>query len=161
MGQLKGCTQRIDRRTAPGWWGAWLLLALAGMAGCASHPVETPDQRLQRQAAESARQVRHDLKDAGKEARLAMHQAGRDTRDIVAGARQGWREGAPGAGSASSTLDVNHATLAELERLPGVHAAAAHRIMAERPFHHADDLRKRGILTHAEYDRIADRIAAK
>ncbi len=148
----------VNRQTVSGWLGGCLLFALAGMAGCTSHPVETPDQRLQRQAADSARQVRHDLKDAGKEARLAVHQAGRDTRDIVAGARQGWREGAP---ESSSMLDVNHASLAELERLPGVHLTTARRIVAQRPFDHAEDIEKRGIVTHAEYERIAPRITAK
>ena len=161
MGQWKDCSRRVSRRAALGLLGACSLLALASTIGCTSRPPQSPDERLREQAAESARQVHHDLNDAGKEARTAMHQAGRETRDIVAGARQGWGEGGHGAGSSSSPLDVNHASIAELERLPGVRASAARRIVAERPFDSAKDVETRGIVTHAEYARIAPEIVAK
>ena len=163
MGLWKHRKNRMRRASllvAGGLLG-WSLLSLTA---CTTRPAQTPDERLQHQAAENAKQVRHDLKDAGVEARHALRQAGRDTKDIVAGARQGWREGAPaprsGATGASMVVDVNHASVAELERLPGVHAAAARRIVARRPFHHANELEKQGIVSHAEYERIASQLTA-
>ncbi len=132
------------------------------LAGCRTHPAETPDQRLQRQAAEDAQQVHHDVKQAGREAQHALVEARRETKDIVAGARQGWAQGAARDGSlVPSRVDINHASAAELEALPGVHAVAARRIVNERPYRNTSELESRGLLSHAEYGRIESRLSAK
>lgn len=136
------------------------LLAFALLAGCARHPAESPDERLRRQAAEDAKQVHHDLQAAGVEAQQALANAGRETRDIVAGAREGWKEGAPGGKPHPGAVDVNHASAAQLAALPGITPAAAKRIVSGRPYASPAELASRGLLTQAEYDRLQSRLAA-
>ncbi len=141
------------------------LIACALLAaGCTSRPAQTPDQRLQSQAAESARQVHHDVKNAGVEARHALVAARRETKDIVAGAREGWREGGAKDGPILGTharLDINHASPSQLAGLPGVHASTARRIAAGQPYTSTNELVKRGLVTPDEYARIRERIAAR
>lgn len=147
-----------------------LAVGLLCLSACRSRPVESPDQRLQRQAAEDAAQVHHDVKQAGREARQALTAAGRETRDIVAGARQGWREGAakdgPIVGSAGNSaehplLDINHASATELERLPGIDPETARRIVDARPYRRPADLERRGLVTRREYSRIASKLTSR
>ena len=141
-----------------------LLGMTVGFAsGCTVRPAQTPQERLQNQAAADARQVHHDLKDAGKEARQAIQEAGKSTKAIVAGARQGWAEG--GSKSASgrpsgSAIDINHAPLADLEHLPGITPVVAKRIVAGRPYDQPEDLRRKGVVSRAQYDRLAGSISA-
>ena len=148
-----------------------ILLAFAALlAGCTTPPAQTPDQRLQSQAAKDARQVHHDVKQAGVEAHHALVAARRETRDIVAGAREGWREGGAkdgpivGSGSGSgghARLDINRASASELAELPGVHASTARRIVAGQPYTSTGDLVKRGLVKPDEYARIRERIATR
>ncbi len=153
MEQWKGCTRRISVVAAAGF----LLLA-----GCTTRPAQTPDEKLQQQAAEDARQVHHDLKNAGQEAKEALLQARRETKDVISGAKQGWAEGnSKSPNIHGGKLDINHATIAELEGLPGIHAATAHRIAAKRPFGDPEDLKSRGILTDDEYSAISDDITTR
>ena len=153
MARLKACTRKLS----------WLAGALL-LTGCARHPAETPDERLRRQAAEDARQVHHDVKAAGQEARQALSAAGRETKDIVAGAREGWREGAAKDGPiapSAHAADINRASAAELTHLPGVSAATARRIVRGRPYADPHDLVQRGVLTENEFARVRDRITAR
>ena len=55
--------------------------------------------------------------------------------------------------SASGAVDVNHAGLAELERVSGIDAERAAAIVAGRPYRSKRELLSRGILTTAEYAR--------
>ncbi len=143
---------------------ASLLVLAAFLAGCTSRPAQTSDQRLQSQAAAGARQLHHDVKEAGVETRHALRSAGRETKDIVAGAREGWREGGTKDGpivGGHSRLDLNHASAAELARLPGIHAATARRIADGEPYSSTKALVERGLVSKIEYDRIRDRITAR
>jgi outer membrane murein-binding lipoprotein Lpp len=152
MAQRKVCTRKVSI----------VAMGVLLLAGCTTHPAESPDAKLTRQAAEGAQQLHHDVKQAGREAQHALVNARRETKDIVAGAREGWAQGAAKDGPiVRSSVDLNHASLAKLETLPGVHAATARRIVNERPYREAIELENRGILTHAEYKRIELRITAK
>jgi DNA uptake protein ComE-like DNA-binding protein len=55
-------------------------------------------------------------------------------------------------------LDVNQASAKELARLPGISAADAQRIVANRPYYQPEDILQRAVLTPAQYDRIRDRL---
>lgn len=130
------------------------------LTGCTTRPAQTPDERIKQQAAQSAQQMRHDMRDAGKETRRALAEAGRETRAAVAGAREGWKAGAP-THEARAAVDLNHASALELEALPGVHAATARRIVAGRPYRNVSELEKRGIVSRDEYARIEDRVSTE
>ncbi|HEX2469614.1 MAG TPA: ComEA family DNA-binding protein [Candidatus Limnocylindrales bacterium] len=74
--------------------------------------------------------------------------------------------GPSGAGGASGTgvaggglVDLNQATQAELEELPGVGPATAEKIMAAReeaPFAAVDELRSRGVLGEKTFEKLRD-----
>ncbi len=137
--------------------GALLLLG-----GCTVQPAPPSSEQIRQQAAQDAQEARHELKDAGRETQQAIEEARRETQAAVSGAREGWQAGAPGAtahgSSDSGTVDLNHASAAELETLPGVHAATAREIIAGRPYASASQLRRRGLVSRDEYARIAGRI---
>lgn len=68
--------------------------------------------------------------------------------------------GSPAGGAAAGGLvDLNHATQAELEKLPGVGPATAEKIMAAReeaPFVSVDELRSRGVLGEKTFEKLRD-----
>ena len=59
-----------------------------------------------------------------------------------------------------NTININHSSADDLRSLPGIDDAAAHRIIAHRPYGDSDDLVKRHIISRAEYDRISGKIDA-
>jgi DNA uptake protein ComE-like DNA-binding protein len=63
--------------------------------------------------------------------------------------------------TAAAPLDLNTATVAQLELLPGMGAAYAARIVKGRPYTSKLQLTQRGILPEAAYARIKDLIVAK
>ena len=144
---------------------AAFLVLVPALSGCTVRPAQSPDERLRNQAAEDAKQVHHDLRAAGTEAKHALVDARRETKDIVAGAREGWAESSgpkhDKSGDGTGTVDLNHASAAELEVLPGIEARTARRIEAARPYSNPDELWKHHLVTRAEFDRIADRLTAK
>jgi competence protein ComEA len=57
-------------------------------------------------------------------------------------------------------IDINHATLHELLKVPGITPTWAGRIVRFRPYHTKADLLDRGIVTMQVYDRIKDYVIA-
>jgi competence protein ComEA len=64
-----------------------------------------------------------------------------------------------GAASSGGLVDINNATQAELEELPGIGPATAEKIMAAReeaPFATVDELRSRGVLGEKTFEKLRD-----
>ncbi len=61
----------------------------------------------------------------------------------------------------AALIDLNSASKAQLQTLPGISAASAEKIIAGRPYKTTKDLVTKKILTTASYNRIAKRIVAK
>ena len=57
-------------------------------------------------------------------------------------------------------VDVNHATQAQLEALPGIGRAYAAKIIAGRPYAEKTQLRSRGILPEGTYQKVAPLVVA-
>jgi DNA uptake protein ComE-like DNA-binding protein len=57
-------------------------------------------------------------------------------------------------------VDINHATLAELSKVPGLTQSWANRIVRFRPYRTKLDLLDRGVLSGEVYDRIKDYVIA-
>jgi DNA uptake protein ComE-like DNA-binding protein len=115
--------------------GLFILGAgLAGLAGCTSNQNPNPDQIRQETA-------------------KATREAARDTKAAVQGVVDGLKKTAP--------VNINKASEADLETLPGIDAVRAHRIIANRPYAHSDELVKRDVITQAEYDRISSQVVTQ
>lgn len=57
-------------------------------------------------------------------------------------------------------IDINHASLAELLKVPGMTQSWAGRIIRFRPYRAKNDLLLRGVVSDAVYDRIKDYVIA-
>ena len=58
-------------------------------------------------------------------------------------------------------IDLNSASREQLMTLPGITEASADKIIEARPFKSKDELRSKGIVTKAEYDKLASHVTAK
>ncbi len=57
-------------------------------------------------------------------------------------------------------IDINHAGVEELLKVPGMTPSWAGRIVRFRPYHTKADLVERGVVTSQVYDRIKDYVIA-
>lgn len=62
--------------------------------------------------------------------------------------------------SPEARVDINHASLDELMKIPGMTGSWAGRVVRFRPYHAKNDLLNRGVLPSDVYDRIKDYIVA-
>ncbi len=66
----------------------------------------------------------------------------------------------PAVPPAEARVDINHASSAELMKVPGMTASWAGRIVRFRPYWTKQDLLDRGVVTSQVYDRIKDYVIA-
>lgn len=79
--------------------------------------------------------------------------AKRDAGAIARGVAEGLKRKGP--------LNINTASDADLQKLPGVTPQVASSIIAKRPYSATKDLVKKHAVTTAEYDRIKGQIVAE
>jgi competence protein ComEA len=66
-----------------------------------------------------------------------------------------------GAGAPSLLVDLNSASVSELEALPGVGPVHARAILAGRPYANKTQLRARQIIPPSLYEQVVDRVVAR
>ena len=110
---------------------ALLTCVLGGLAACTSS--QNPDE-IRRKTAEDTATLK------------------RDTKAVAEGIKEGLTN--------KNSIDLNHASKADLSSLPGVTDREADRIIAERPYANTHQLVTRHVLTDDEYGRIQDRVVA-
>ena len=65
------------------------------------------------------------------------------------------------AAAATSQLDINSATAAQLQQVPGIGEAYAAKIIAGRPYKAKDELMRKHVLPAGVYSKVKDRLIAK
>lgn len=83
----------------------------------------------------------------------ATAEAVRDAKAVTQGVVDGIKSG--------GTVNVNKASAAKLSSLPGIDDATAEKIIANRPYDEAYDMVKKHVITKAEYNQIAGKVAAR
>ncbi|MGC2583391.1 MAG: helix-hairpin-helix domain-containing protein, partial [Acidobacteriaceae bacterium] len=76
---------------------------------------------------------------------------------VAKGVRAGLHNGKNGG----DLVNVNTATRADLESLPGVTPTTARRIAENRPYDTPHDLVRKGVVSQGEYDQIAAQVATQ
>jgi DNA uptake protein ComE-like DNA-binding protein len=79
--------------------------------------------------------------------------AARDAKAVAQGVFDGLRAKGP--------LNINRASEAELESLPGIDPETAQKIIAGRPYASSAELLQRRIVTKTEFNQIASKIEAR
>ena len=134
-----------------------LCAAILWMVSCTASGKQESDQQIQRQAEQATQNAKVAAQKAAAQARIAAAHAERDANDIAKGVKAGLHDGK----TADGAIDVNSASRAELESLPGVTAATATRIEAHRPYDTPVDMVRKGVVSQSEYDRISGDIVAR
>ena len=152
-------------RTTEAWRRSWsyvlialaITIGIAWLAGCNSNGTPQSDQQLKDNAAKTTEQVKSGAQQAAADAKVAAANAERKVDDIAAGVKEGMHSDtkpSPGA------ININSATAAELEALPGISATRAQRIVDHRPYTSPHDLVAKGVVSEAEYGRISGKVVA-
>jgi DNA uptake protein ComE-like DNA-binding protein len=133
-------------------------LAAVPLAGC-DNRTKPSDEELRRQSAEATRQVQKGAKELAAESKVAAANAVDGVNAIAQGVKEGVNS--PKSADSGDRVDINSAATARIALLPGVSLTKAQDIVKSRPYDSPRELVRRGLLTQAEYARIADRITAK
>ena len=112
------------------------VFALVLLAGCTDSP--RSQEQVRRETAAATSTLKSDLK----------------------GAAEGIRDGLK-SDPAKKAVDVNSASRAEFEALPGFTPALANAVIAHRPYASPDELRKRQIVPKDVYKQNSSRLVAK
>jgi DNA uptake protein ComE-like DNA-binding protein len=134
-----------------------ICIALLWMTSCNARGKPESDQQIQRQAQEATENAKIAAQKAAAQARIAAAEAARDAHDVAKGVRAGLHDGKTDSGA----VDLNSASRAQLESLPGISGTTAQHIEAHRPYDTPHDLVRKGVVSQAEYERIVGEVVTR
>jgi DNA uptake protein ComE-like DNA-binding protein len=131
-----------------------LCAALLWVASCNANGSRESDRQIQQQAQQATERAKEAANKAAAEARVAAANAEHEANDVAAGVKAGLHNG-------KGSVDLNSASRADLETLPGVTTTTARRIEDNRPYDTPHDLVRKGVVSQAEYERIAGDVVTR
>ena len=87
----------------------------------------------------------------------ATHEAVTDAKAVAKGVADGLKQQKDSKGA----VDINKASAADLQTLPGIDAVHARKIIDGRPYDDPSDMVKKGVISGSEYDRIAGKVVTQ
>jgi DNA uptake protein ComE-like DNA-binding protein len=129
---------------------AALVISLLLVSGCSQQDTEKTKQ----QAAQATEKIKEGSKVAAVEIKKEVKEAGKQTKAIAEGVRQG-------LATPDAAVNVNSASTEKLQTLPGVDEEIANRIVKGRPYHTRDEVGTKGVVSPEEFNAIKDKIAVK
>jgi DNA uptake protein ComE-like DNA-binding protein len=134
-----------------------LVIALASSVGCDTSPEaqRERDEKTRDEVAKATAKAKPVIEEAGRKLDDAARSAAHDLKATAQGARDGWKNGP------HSLLNVNSASEADLESLPGISRADARRIIENRPYSSTHELVTKNAISSSDYEKIRDRVTAK
>ncbi|HEY2168051.1 MAG TPA: helix-hairpin-helix domain-containing protein [Candidatus Angelobacter sp.] len=129
---------------------AALALSLLLISACSNQDTEKTKQ----DAAKATEQIKEGSKVAAVELKKDAKEAAKQSKAIAAGVKQG-------LSAPDKPVNVNSATKAQLQTLPGIDEETAGRIIAGRPYHTTDEVGTKGAVSPDQFNAIKDRIAVK
>lgn len=119
---------------------------------------QAQDEQLQQQVADATQKVREEGKQLNQQAEEEAQRLKQQAKAIKEGVKEGWNRNDQGK---TVVIDVNSASEAQLDRLPGIGPSDARRIINGRPYNSPHDLLAKGILSGQQYEQVRDSITAK
>ncbi len=140
-----------------------LLLGLTILTGCTTKP---DDAKVQQKTAQATEEAKQDTKNLAANTKQALQTA----ENTVDAAADGVKQGIPAKTGPADTstgktpagkIDLNSATHDQLAALPGIDSPKADAIIAGRPYDTPRSVVAKGILTPAQFHRIAPEVATQ
>jgi hypothetical protein len=161
--RTKGTSKRAARRSNLALHVCFAAAAMAAIAGCGyfqsggsdAAAQKERDEKTREEVAKATENAKPALQEAGRKIGEAAKTAAEDAEAAAQGVREGWER------SGHSTVNVNSASVGDLETLPGVSGRDARRIVDHRPYNDKHDMVAKGVLTEQQYDRIRDIVTAR
>jgi len=129
--------------------GALAILSMLIFA-CSQQDTEKTKQ----QAAKAAAQIKEGSKVAAVELKKDLKEAAKQTKAAAEGVKEGMQ-------TPDRPVNVNSASLVQLQTLPDVDEETAARIIKGRPYHTRDEIGTRGVVSPDEFTAIKDKIVVR
>ena len=134
------------------------LLVVILVAGCNTKDAPS-DQQVRQQTAQATSDVKQGAKQAGQDVKDGAAVAKRTLDDVAAGVKDGLKSDS--STDSKAAVDINSATENQLTTLPGVGPSLADKIIQNRPYDHAHDLVKKGVMDQQTFDKASSRIVVR
>jgi len=119
---------------------------------CGCSQQDTAKTRLEAQQA--TEKLKQESKVAAVEIKKGAKEAAAQTKAAVQGVRDGLN-------TPDKPVNINSASQAELQTLPGVDEETANRIINGRPYHTRDEVGTKGVVSPEEFSAIKGKIVVK
>ena len=129
-----------------------------GLPGCYRSTPEN-DQQLRQKSADATREVQKGANQLAANTKVAAANAVNGANAVAQGVKDGVKSNKSDA--SGDLVDINSASTVTIALLPGISIRKAHDIVKGRPYRNPRSLVQRGLLSQAQFDRIADKVTAK